>query len=170
MLLSPSLSNAGENLIKSRKNISEQEKALWKIRRKYRAWDLSSWFRLSHMSNVITYDIWIFTFVCLCMDNFLPQLVCLCRTIYYLQLFQLLLTIWMHISCFYDMSYVITFDIWEVRIMRFNEQVSSSLFNFKEVVIHCFIHFYNFLIYSYTQYVYTRCGKGHCNHFLKNYA
>ena len=33
------------------------------------------------MSNVITYDIWIFTIVCLCMDNFLPNLVCLCRTI-----------------------------------------------------------------------------------------
>ena len=33
------------------------------------------------MSDVITYDIWIFTFVCLCTDNFLPQLVCLRRTI-----------------------------------------------------------------------------------------
>ena len=30
---------------------------------------------------VITYDIWIFTFVCLCKDNFLPQLVCLRKTI-----------------------------------------------------------------------------------------
>ena len=33
------------------------------------------------MSNVITYDIWIFIFVCLWTDNFLPQLVCLHRTI-----------------------------------------------------------------------------------------
>ena len=29
------------------------------------------------MSNVITYDIWVFTFVCLCTDNFVPKLVCL---------------------------------------------------------------------------------------------
>ena len=33
------------------------------------------------MSNVITYDIWIFTFVCICTDNFLPNLVCLRITI-----------------------------------------------------------------------------------------
>ena len=33
------------------------------------------------MSNVITYDLLVFTFVCLCMDNFLPQLVCLPITI-----------------------------------------------------------------------------------------
>ena len=30
---------------------------------------------------------------------------------------QSLLTIWMDILCSYDMSYVITFDIWKVRIM-----------------------------------------------------
>ena len=33
------------------------------------------------MSNVIMYDIWIFTFICLCTDNFLPQRACLYRTI-----------------------------------------------------------------------------------------
>ena len=38
------------------------------------------------MSNVITYDIWILTFVCLCADNFLPRLVSLWK-LYYLQLF-----------------------------------------------------------------------------------
>ena len=32
---------------------------------------------------------------------------------------QSLFTIWMHISFSYDMSYVITFDIWEVRIMSY---------------------------------------------------
>ena len=32
---------------------------------------------------------------------------------------QSLLTIWMHKSCSFDMSYVITFDIWEVRIMSY---------------------------------------------------
>ena len=30
---------------------------------------------------------------------------------------QSLLTNWMHVSCSYDMSYVITIDIWEVRII-----------------------------------------------------
>ena len=38
------------------------------------------------MSNVITYDIWILTFVCLSTDNFLLHLVCLWK-LYYLQLF-----------------------------------------------------------------------------------
>ena len=33
------------------------------------------------MSNVVIYDIWILTFVCLCTNNFLLQLVCLLRTI-----------------------------------------------------------------------------------------
>ena len=32
---------------------------------------------------------------------------------------QSMLTIWMRMSCSYDMSYLITFDIWEVRIMSF---------------------------------------------------
>ena len=57
------------------------------------------------MSIVITYGIWILTFVCLCTDNFLPQLL------------QTLLTILMQILCSYDMSYIITFNIWEVRII-----------------------------------------------------
>ena len=29
----------------------------------------------------------------------------------------------MHVSCSYDMSYVITFDVWEVRIMSYCESV-----------------------------------------------
>ena len=32
---------------------------------------------------------------------------------------QSLLTIWIQLSCSYDMSYVITFDIWEVRSMSY---------------------------------------------------
>ena len=41
------------------------------------------------MSNVNTYDIWIFTFICLCTDNFLSKPVCLqyVNYVYYLQLF-----------------------------------------------------------------------------------
>ena len=42
--------------------------------------------------NEITHDIRIFTFICLCTDNFLPQLVCLRRTI-------IPAAFWMHISC-----------------------------------------------------------------------
>ena len=38
-----------------------------------------------------------------------------------------LLTIWKHMSCSDDMSYVITFDIWEVRIM------SCTLFDDHEI-------------------------------------
>ena len=50
---------------------------------------ISSYYRLAHMSNVITYDIWILTFVCLSTDNFLLHLVCL-RKLYYLQLFTII--------------------------------------------------------------------------------
>ena len=73
------------------------------------------------MSNVITYDIWIFTFVCLCTDNFVPQLVCLRISIlpaaFYNHCLPFECTYYILHS--YDTSYVITFEILEVRIMSY---------------------------------------------------
>ena len=67
------------------------------------------------MSNIITYDILIFTFVSLCMDNFLSQLVCLLITI-------LPAAFYIHclpFECTYHALTIcqMSFDIWEVRIM-----------------------------------------------------
>ena len=61
-----------------------------------------------------------FYFVCLCTDNFLPQLDWFVYLkLYYLQLFTIIAYyLNAHIMLF-DMSYVITFDIWEIRIMSY---------------------------------------------------
>ena len=67
---------------------------------------------------------WIFTFVCLCTDNFLPNLVCLRRTILHCNFLQSLLTICMHISC--SSICHISFDIWEVRIMSYSVMSASK--------------------------------------------
>ena len=59
-----------------------------------------------------------FTLVCLCMDNFLPQLVCLRRTI-------LPETFYNHCLPFECTYHALTichiFDIWEVRIMSYRQ-------------------------------------------------
>ena len=69
------------------------------------------------MSNVITYDLWILTFVCLCKDNFLPQLVCLLRSILPAAFYNNCLPF----ACTFRAFTIchMSFDIWEVRIMSY---------------------------------------------------
>ena len=66
----------------------------------------------------------------------------------------------MHISCSYDMSYVITFDIWEVRIMTYYLilkmtaecwKFTSPFFN--KNFVNLSFHFTNFRVVVYQAYV-----------------
>ena len=71
------------------------------------------------MSNVITYDIWILTFVCLCTDNFLLHLVCLWK-LYYLQLFTIIAY---HLNANIMLfSYVICHYIWHMGSLYYELQ------------------------------------------------
>ena len=69
------------------------------------------------MSNVITYDIYGFLLLLAFVPTISYHNWFVYVELYYLQPYTI---IWMRISCSYDMSYVITFDIWEVRIMSYS--------------------------------------------------
>ena len=104
----------------------------------------SSQFRLSHMSNVITYDM-DFYFCLPLYGQFHTSTGLIMKNYTTCRFLQSLLTIWMHISCFYDMSYHIIIP---------NVTLYQNLLNLaKSDIIES--HDQSFFLFKASEYIFT---------------